>query len=126
MITPLLSREMVAKMFLVPSFFFISKVARRQLPGAGECEVIAFPYRRNGEIINVKYRALAEGGELRFWNLDAVLGAASERVYIVEKAKSMPWRPRSSACRTGLPSGRSRSPKSWTATATSMPGSKRA
>ena len=62
-----------------------------KMPGAGECEVIAFPYRRDGEIINVKYRALAdklfkqrEGGELRFWNLDAVLSAASERVYIVE------------------------------------------
>ena len=41
------------------------------MPGAGKCEVIAFPYRRNGEIVNVKYRALAEkafkqreGGEL--------------------------------------------------------------
>ncbi len=62
-----------------------------KMPGAGECEVIAFPYRRNGAVINVKYRALAdkhfkqrEGGELRFWNLDAVLSAASDRVYIVE------------------------------------------
>ena len=61
------------------------------MPGAGECEVIAFPYRRNGEIVNVKYRALAEkafkqreGGEQRFWNLDAVLRVESERVYVVE------------------------------------------
>ncbi len=61
------------------------------MPGAGECEVIAFPYRRNGAIVNVKYRALAEKAfkqqqdpELRFWNLDAVLKAQAERVYITE------------------------------------------
>ncbi len=61
------------------------------MPGAGECEVIAFPYRRAGAIVNVKYRALAEkafkqqdGGELRFWNLDAALAAKSEKVYITE------------------------------------------
>ena len=61
------------------------------MPGAGKCEVIAFPYKRNGQIINVKYRALhdklfkqQEGGELRFWNLDEVLNAKSERVYITE------------------------------------------
>ncbi len=61
------------------------------MPGAGKCEVIAFPYRRNGEVVNVKYRALAEksfkqreGGELRLWNLDDVLTAKSERVYVVE------------------------------------------
>ncbi len=61
------------------------------MPGVGKCEVIAFPYRRNGEVVNVKYRALAEksfkqreGGELRFWHLDEVLQAKSERVYVVE------------------------------------------
>ena len=62
-----------------------------RMPEAGECEVIAFPYRRNGTVINVKYRALKaksfkqqEGGELRFWNLDDVLRDKSERVYITE------------------------------------------
>ena len=61
------------------------------MPGAGKCEVIAFPYKRNEQIVNVKYRALheklfkqQEGGELRFWNLDEVLKAKSERVYITE------------------------------------------
>ncbi|MCH8112898.1 MAG: AAA family ATPase [Proteobacteria bacterium] len=61
------------------------------MPGVGECEVIAFPYWRNGKAVNVKYRALSgkafkqcEGGELRFWNLDEVLKAESERVYLVE------------------------------------------
>ena len=46
-----------------------------EMPGTGECEVIAFPYRRNGAVVNVKYRALAEKAfkqqqdpELRFWN----------------------------------------------------------
>jgi len=59
--------------------------------GGGECEVIAFPYRRGREVVNVKYRALEskafkqqEGGELRFWNLDEPLRAKSETVYIVE------------------------------------------
>ena len=61
------------------------------MPGLGECEVIAFPYWRAGMAVNVKYRALSEkafkqieGGELRFWNLDEVLKAKSERVFIVE------------------------------------------
>ena len=61
------------------------------MPGAGECEVIAFPYKRAGKTVNVKYRALqdklfkqVEGGELRFWNLDEVLKAKGERVYVVE------------------------------------------
>jgi twinkle protein len=61
------------------------------MPGAGECEVIAFPYRRAGKLLNTKYRALAsknfkqqEGGELRFWNLDTALAAKSEQVYITE------------------------------------------
>ena len=61
------------------------------MPEAGKCEVIAFPYRRDGKIINTKYRALKaksfkqqEGGELRFWNLDGALKEKSERVYITE------------------------------------------
>ena len=61
------------------------------MPEVGECEVIAFPYRRNGAVVNVKYRALKaksfkqrEGGELRFWNLDDALSEKSERVYITE------------------------------------------
>ena len=61
------------------------------MPEVGECEVIAFPYRRNGTVVNVKYRALEaksfkqqEGGELRFWNLDEALREKSERVYITE------------------------------------------
>lgn len=61
------------------------------MPGAGECEVIAFPYRRGREVVNVKYRALGskafkqqDGGELRFWNLDEPLRVRSETVYIVE------------------------------------------
>ncbi len=61
------------------------------MPEAGQCEVIAFPYRRGAEVVNVKYRALGsksfkqqDGGELRFWNLDEPLKAKSESVYIVE------------------------------------------
>jgi hypothetical protein len=68
------------------------------LLGLGKCEVIAFPYRRNGSVVNVKYRALAEkafkqqeGGELRFWNLDEVLQAKSERV-LSWKASPTVWR----------------------------------
>jgi twinkle protein len=61
------------------------------MPGLGQAEVIAFPYWRSGKAVNVKYRALSdkafkqcEGGELRFWNLDAVLKAKSERVFVTE------------------------------------------
>ena len=61
------------------------------MPGLGKCEVIAFPYKRQGTAINVKYRALStkafkqrEGGELRFWNLDAVLSGKAEEVYVTE------------------------------------------
>lgn len=56
-----------------------------------QCEVIAFPYRRAGEIVNVKYRALGEksfkqreGGEQRFFNLDNVLAGSADKIYIVE------------------------------------------
>ena len=60
--------------------------------GTGDkADVAAFPYRRNGSVVNCKYRSTAEkrfwsmeGGELRFWNLDAVLGGSMERVYIAE------------------------------------------
>ena len=61
------------------------------IAGNSQCEVIAFPYRRGKDIVNVKYRAIeskdfkqVEGGELRFWNLDCVLGSAIEVVYITE------------------------------------------
>lgn len=59
------------------------------MPGLGNCEVIAFPYRRGGQLINTKYRSLQDkvfkqtkDGEQRFWNLDAALTA--ERVFITE------------------------------------------
>ncbi len=61
------------------------------MPGLGQAEVIAFPYWRAGKAVNVKYRSLSgkafkqrEGGELRFWNLDEVLKAKSERVFVTE------------------------------------------
>ncbi|MGE0252960.1 MAG: DnaB-like helicase C-terminal domain-containing protein [Alphaproteobacteria bacterium] len=60
-------------------------------PDHKHCEVIAFPYRRGAEVVNVKYRALStkafrqrEGGEQRFFNLDRVLGAEAESIYVVE------------------------------------------
>ncbi len=59
--------------------------------GDGQCEVILFPYRRGADVVNWKARALHDkrfkqktDGELRFWNLDAVLRAQSEEVYITE------------------------------------------
>ena len=61
------------------------------IPDLGQCEAIMFPYRRGQELVNWKARTLADkqfqqkkGGELRFWNLDAVLNANSESVYITE------------------------------------------
>jgi len=61
------------------------------MPDLGRCEVIMFPYRRGGELVNWKARALSDkrfmqmqGGEPRLWNLDAVLSAQSEAVYIAE------------------------------------------
>jgi len=65
------------------------------MPDLGQCEVIMFPYQRGPNIVNWKARNLArkkedrrfrqkDGGELRFWNLDAVLSAGSETVYITE------------------------------------------
>ena len=60
-------------------------------PEGHQCEIISFPYRRGAEVVNIKARALADkayrqekGGELRFWNLDAVLGSQAEQVYITE------------------------------------------
>jgi twinkle protein len=57
----------------------------------GGREVLCFPYVRGSEIVNTKYRTLAEktfsmreGGELRFWNLDAVLGGDLDTVWIFE------------------------------------------
>ena len=60
--------------------------------GTGDqASVAAFPYRRNGTLVNVKYRSTTEkrfwsqtDGELRFWNLDAVLGGSMQRVYVAE------------------------------------------
>jgi len=58
-------------------------------PGLGSVSCIALPYWRGAQIVNIKYRALAakafkqyQGGEQRFYNLDAALGA--DTVYIVE------------------------------------------
>jgi len=51
--------------------------------------VIVFPYRRNGSVVNRKYRTvdkkfwLDAGGELILWNLDC-LSANPDHVYIVE------------------------------------------
>ena len=60
-------------------------------PDGVKCEVIAFPYRRGADVVNAKYRTLAgksfkqrEGGEKRFWGLDAVLAGKAEKIYIVE------------------------------------------
>jgi len=54
-------------------------------------EVLCFPYVRGSEIVNTKYRTISEktfsmreGGELRFWNLDAVLSGSLDQVFIVE------------------------------------------
>src|SRR6516165_897405 len=54
-------------------------------------EVLCFPYVRGSEIVNTKYRTISEktfsmreGGELRFWNLDAVLSGSLDQVLIVE------------------------------------------
>src|SRR6185312_8462100 len=57
----------------------------------GECEVIAFPYRRGAKVINCKYRTIEgkdfkqmKDPELRFWNADAVLAGEKREVFIVE------------------------------------------
>ena len=54
-------------------------------------EIIVFPYSRNGKVINRKVRPISEklfwmdkGGELRFYNLDAVLNSSRDVAYIVE------------------------------------------
>jgi twinkle protein len=61
------------------------------MPDLGRTETLALPYCRGAKAVNVKYRALAqkgfkmrEGGELRFWNLDAVLAGDRKTVYIFE------------------------------------------
>ena len=65
------------------------------MPDLGRCEVIMFPYKRGPNTVNWKARNLARkkedrrfrqmlDGESRFWNLDAVLSAGSETVYITE------------------------------------------
>jgi len=54
-------------------------------------EVLCFPYCRGARVINAKFRRLPDkafsqmkDGELRFWNLDAVLGGPMAAVYIFE------------------------------------------
>jgi len=55
----------------------------------GGSEVIVFPYRRRGRVVNQKYRGagkkfwMAAGGELVLWNLDCLL-SNPDHVYIVE------------------------------------------
>ncbi len=60
-------------------------------PDGRKCEVIAFPYRRGEQVVNVKMRAIGhkafkqrEGGEARFFNLDTVIGGPLETVYVAE------------------------------------------
>ncbi len=62
-----------------------------RMPKSQSSEVIAFPYRKAGKVVNVKYRSIAdkdfrqqEGGEVRLWNLDEVLRARSGRIFIFE------------------------------------------
>lgn len=62
-----------------------------RMPKSASADVIAFPYRKGGRVVNVKYRALSEkdfrqqeGGEIRFWNLDAVLAMKADEVFIFE------------------------------------------
>jgi twinkle protein len=62
------------------------------MPPKGQpAEVIVFPYKRGGTAVNAKYRTLDgkgfrqdKGGELRFWNLDQVLGGDGDTAYVVE------------------------------------------
>jgi twinkle protein len=59
-------------------------VARTYLPGVGgEVDCLAFPYLRNGEVVNIKFRALAsknfaqvKGAEKIFFGLDDIAGSS--------------------------------------------------
>ena len=60
-------------------------------PDGHRFEIIIFPYQRGTKTVNWKGRALGNkefkqkvGGELRFFNLDAVLAGTAEAVYITE------------------------------------------
>ena len=60
-------------------------------PDGHRCEIIIFPYQRGTKTVNWKARALGNkefkqkvGGELRFFNLDAVITSTAEAVYITE------------------------------------------
>ena len=60
-------------------------------PDGHRCEIIIFPYQRGTRTVNWKARALDNkefmqktGGELRFFNLDAVLAGTAQAVYITE------------------------------------------
>lgn len=59
--------------------------------GSERSEMICFPYTRGETVVNAKYRRIpAKGfqqkkdGELRFWNLDSVLGGDMSEVFIFE------------------------------------------
>jgi twinkle protein len=59
--------------------------------GERQCEVIAFPYKRGRDVVNVKYRTIEgkdwkqqKDPELRFWNLDAVIRSSEDETIIVE------------------------------------------
>jgi twinkle protein len=61
------------------------------MPDLGRVETICFPYRRGDRLVNTKYRAIdekkfrmQEAGELRFFNLNAVLRGGSKDVWIFE------------------------------------------
>ena len=65
-------------------------VASDTSPKTG-AEIIVFPYTRDNTVINRKVRPIAEkrfwmdtGGELRFYNLDAVLKGPNDIAYVVE------------------------------------------
>ena len=65
-------------------------VASDTSPKTG-AEIIVFPYVRDGKVINRKVRPVSEkkfwmdkGGELRFFNLDAVLKGPQDVAYVVE------------------------------------------
>src|ERR1051326_1558126 len=61
------------------------------MPDLGRVEAVRFPYRRDERLVNTKYRSIAEkkfrmqeSGELRFFNLDAVLRGDRKEVWIFE------------------------------------------
>lgn len=68
-----------------------STLERVRAAGDTEGKTVGFPYFAGGKLANVKYRALGEkkfwmrdGGDLVFWNLDAVLSGPMSRVFVCE------------------------------------------